>query len=474
MSVLDKQPQANGIAFLNLSAWIRRQKWLRAIYKHAPDSWRNRVSLLLAHRAERSLRFQRTDRWRLSSQTPSHLLPLPHDGPQRVVEPSEGVNVFGFTRGEFGLAESARLYIRSLLVVGYPTAVCDVPIQIAHSMGDKTLDLHLGTSAPFDINIVFVNPDYMAPAMAAIGAQQLAGRYTIGCWFWELENFPVEWLPALDDVDAILVSSEFIRAMLAKVTHKPVIHIPLPVDNPHSSDLVRLDFGLDPDAFVFLTTFDFNSFLPRKNPLASIFAFRHAFPDLHQKVQLVVKSSNGHRHPERLRELLDAAAGDPRILVRDEVIDRRHISALQHCADAYVSLHRSEGFGLGMAECMRIGKPVIATAWSGNLDFMNSGNACLVDFRLVSVEPDQYLHTKNQRWAEPDVNHAAQYMQRLVTDLDYRERIGAQAALDMRKGFSLGLVGASLAAWLSAVRADRDSTRAGTKIQHNDSTQGRV
>jgi glycosyltransferase involved in cell wall biosynthesis len=200
--------------------------------------------------------------------------------------------------------------------------------------------------------------------------------------------------------------------------------------------LVRADFGLEGGDFIFLCSFDFNSYLARKNPLAAIEAFRRAFADRRPNVKLLIKSSNGHRHTENLRALLNAIGDDDRIIVRDEIIDRGDLGALQRCSDAYVSLHRAEGFGLGMAECMRLGKPVIATGWSGNVDFMTSVNSCLVNYRLVPVGEGEYPHYAGQYWAEPNVDHAAELMRRLVDDPEFAASIGTRAAQDIRTRLS--------------------------------------
>lgn len=337
-----------GLRLLDLSSWIRGQTWLRSCYRHLPVSLRTKVSLALARRAMEQLRFKRTARWK-SSGPQARLTRTP---PNARFGAGSGVNIFAYAKGDFGLAESARLYARALLGAGYPVAIYDLALDMAHSMGDSTLDEYLGTETPHGTNLIFVNPDYLDAAFEKIGEDRLEGRYTIACWFWELENLPSEWLPAIDQVDEILVSSVFVRDVMARSTTKPVLHVPLPVMDISDSGLERVDFGLNPDAFVFLNSFDFNSFQARKNPLAVIRAFRTAFGPNRGDVQLIIKSSNGHRHPQRLRELLLAASGDERIIIRDDVIDRAHVHALQRCVDAYVSLHRSEGFGLGLAECM--------------------------------------------------------------------------------------------------------------------------
>ncbi|WP_254422926.1 glycosyltransferase family 4 protein [Rhodanobacter sp. B05] len=419
---------------LNLSAWIRGQPWLKEIYRHFPQPLRNKVSEKLASRASTQIKFRRTPKWGGGTRLPAS----PGGVAVRRHEfgAAAGVNVFAYARGQSGLGESARLYVRALLAEGYPVAVHNIDIDIPHGMDDTSLDEHICTATPYGVNLVFVNPDYLDDAIANIGRERLAGRHTMACWFWELEKFPEEWLPALRVVDEIMVSSGFIGEVIGSITDKPLLHVPLPVGDVDDSGLTRMDFGLEDDTFIFLNSFDFNSFLTRKNPFAVIKAFQRAFADGRPDVRLLIKSSNGHRHPDKLRELLNAAASDRRILVRDEVIDRNDVQALQRCADAYVSLHHAEGFGLGLAECMRQGKPVIATAWSGNMEFMTPENSCLVDYRLVPVGEGEYLHHVGQRWADPDIDHAAAYMRRLADDREFAARIGAQAAFDIRDKLS--------------------------------------
>lgn len=427
VSDVSKLGRTIGIALLNLSAWIRRQPWLKATYRHFPASWRNRTSEVLAARAGRHLKFTRTARWNRGRRLPEAVTATGGSAHIGAV----GVNIFAYARGQFGLAESARQYARALLAEGYPVAIHNVDIDMPHGMDDHSLDPYIGAETPYGVNLIFVNPDYLEQSMASIGRERLGDRHTIACWFWELERFPDAWRHALDRVDEVMVSTDFIRRAVAAITDKPVWNAPLPVDKPPDSGLKRADFGLEEDDFIFLCSFDFNSFLARKNPGAVIDAFRLAFTERRSNVKLVIKSSNGHRHPEKLRVLLNAIGADERIILRDEVIDREDLGALQRCVDAYVSLHRAEGFGLGLAECMRLGKPVIATAWSGNMEFMTSDNSCLVDYKLVSVGEGEYLHHEGQYWAEPDVEHAAKLMRRLVEDPGFAARVGTRAARDI-------------------------------------------
>ncbi|MDR2872200.1 MAG: glycosyltransferase family 4 protein [Xanthomonadaceae bacterium] len=441
----------NGLSWLGISAWIRRQEWLRSIYRYLPTTLRDRLSLALAAPARARARFVHTPAWKHVDNASAPLASIPVRDQYAT---DAGVNIFAYFRGQFGLAESARLYARALIEAGYPVALHDIDLNLPHGMGDRTLENYLGEATPFSIHLIFVNPDYLQEAIDAIGRKRFEGRYVIACWFWELEIIPEEWLSALQDVDEILVATRFVEQAFRRVTDKPITCIPLPVTEMADSGLTRQDFGLREDAFIFLLTFDFNSWLDRKNPFAAINAFSAAFPPERNDVQLLVKSSNGHRHPEQFLRLLAAAKNDPRIIVRDEVIDRAHVHALQRSADAYISLHRSEGFGLGMAESMRLGKPVVATHWSGNVDFMEPSNSCPVNYRLVPVNEGEYLHWRGQHWAEADVQHAAEHMRRLVDEPEYAKRLGGKAASDIRLQLSMETAAKALIERLQTLHAN--------------------
>ncbi|MDR7067986.1 glycosyltransferase involved in cell wall biosynthesis [Pseudoxanthomonas japonensis] len=340
---------------------------------------------------------------------------------------SVGVNVFGYLRGEFGLGESARQYARALMAAGVDVALVDMDLGLPHGWKDDSLEALLGTSAPFAVNLVFVNPDYLDTALERIGSDSLAGSHLIACWFWELDRVPDAWLSSLDKVDELLVSSRFVEDAFRKVTDKPILRVPLPLAQLSDSGLERADFDLPEGRFIFLASFDFNSWIARKNPYAVVEAFLQAFSATTEPVLLVLKTSNGFRYPTQLRALLAVTVADPRIVVRDDIIERAHMTALHRCCDAYVSLHRAEGFGLGLAEAMALGKPVIATNWSGNLDFMSSDVACMVDYQRVAVKPGEYPHFEGATWAEPDVASAAAAMYRLAQDPSGAARLGARA-----------------------------------------------
>ncbi len=440
-------------ALLKLLSRMRANVCLMAAYRLLPAAVRKRLSATMSRTEARSMEFRKSPRWHMQGAGDQ-------EGQSSISEApglSLGVNVYAFLRGRFGLAESARRYTSALLASGCRVWLYDIAdgLGVPHDMKDKSLDGLIGRGDQHGINLVFVNPDYLERAMETHMCNPANKSYTIGVWFWEGERFPLEWTSALDVVDEIMVASVHLENAIRRVTDKPVFRVPLPVDSLLASDLKRKDFGIRESAFVFLSMFDFNSYLERKNPAGVIHAFRLAFATGESDVQLLLKSINGHRFPDEMNTLREAAAGDPRIVIRDDIIENRHVHALQQCADCFVSLHRAEGFGMALAECMWFGKPVIATGWSGNMDFMTPENSCPVRFKLVEIQSGDYAHHQGQRWAEPDIHHAAGLMKRLADDPRAARRIGNQASRDVRRLLSSNNAAALIKNRLEEITMDR-------------------
>lgn len=347
-----------------------------------------------------------------------------------------GVNLLGYARGEFGVAESMRAYARSLEQSGYPFLIFNFDVGRASRQQDRSMDRHLSETLRHAINVFFINADQMPIARSLLGRQAFRGHYNIGFWLWELERFPRDWHCALDLVDEVWTPTAFVRDAIGAATNKPVLRMPMAVEPEAPAGMDHEYFGLPRDAFVFLFSYDFNGFTSRKNPEATIGAFRQAFDDGTRDVRLLLKSSNGARFPDQLASLERLVATDPRIELRDGFLSRDEMFGLQNAIDCYVSLHRSEGYGIGLAECMYFGKPVIATGYSGNLDFMGHRNSLLVDYRMVALRNGDYPYWQNQRWADPDVAHAARLMRQVYEDRNFANRIGAEAAASIRRSNS--------------------------------------
>jgi glycosyltransferase involved in cell wall biosynthesis len=305
------------------------------------------------------------------------------------------------------------------------------------------------------VNVLCVNADQTPNVMAELGAATVGGRVNVGYWFWELARFPDAWRGSIDFVDEIWTASSFVADAVRAVTDKPVHDIRMAVDATPSRPYSRSEVGLPGDRFVFLFSFDFRSFVARKNPGAVVDAFQRAFPLGDEAAALLIKTTNGDVRPDELAALRAAAAGDPRIEVRDGFLSRDEVFGLMSVADCYVSLHRSEGFGLGLAESMSLGKPVIGTAYSGNMEFMDAANSCLVGYRLVEVGADEYPYPEGQVWADPDLDQAAFHMRRLVADRAYAAALGERARTHMRTAFGTAAVGERIEHELSRILTSR-------------------
>jgi len=360
-------------------------------------------------------------------------------------------NVIGYLTGEFGVAEAARSLIRAAEARSVDLALISVGASDTAREEDMRLAEAIGDVAPHPINVLCVNADQTEYVVATLGPRIVDGRYNVGFWFWELAGFPDAWRSSIHLVDEIWVATRFVQESIAAATAKPVRLVRMAVDASPSRAYRRAEFGLPDDRFIFLFTFDFASFTERKNPRAVVAAFRSAFPRGDERVALVIKTTNGQRRRDALGSLEAAAEGDPRVRVVDRFMSRDEVYGLESVVDSYVSLHRSEGFGLGLAESMSLGKPVIGTAYSGNMEFMDASNSCLVGYRLIEVDAGQYPYPDGQVWAEPDVEDAAYHMRRLVDDPGYASELGARAREHMAREFSFEAVGERIASELARI-----------------------
>jgi glycosyltransferase involved in cell wall biosynthesis len=364
--------------------------------------------------------------------------------PEAPSDPAIGVNLVGYPRAEMGMGQQIRQSAAALSTTNTPFCVVDFNFGIVASQRDARYEKLVRTDNPFQINLFHINADQMLLVREKLGLEFFRNHYNIGCWAWELSNFPDEWQAAIDLVDEIWAPSRFIQKAISSKTSKPVVWMPLAVELPEPAERTedtRKKFGLPESSFLFLYSFDFSSFVARKNFLGCIEAFRRAFPEAAQSVGLVLKAI---RHPHHKREfwgLLRVIGDDQRIFLIDRVLRQAELHELAASCDCFVSLHRSEGFGLGIAEAMHLGKPVIVTNYSGNVDFTKEDNSCLVEYSLVPVQPGEYLFPEGQVWADPDLDRAAMYMRRLVDDPDYGKRLGRAAADFIRSRHSCKVVG---------------------------------
>lgn len=378
-----------------------------------------------------------------------------------------GLEVIGYLRTESGVGQAARLLVQGLQnsVIPFATLVdSSAPSRQTDPFQDHKTDV-LVKEDTFECCVLCVNADSVSSLRHRLGHNYFRNRSVVGLWFWELESFPANLHRAFQEVDEVWVASEFVRKTLAAVSPVPVHTIPLPFGIAKAS--VRLDrhaLGV-PDGFFFLFSFDFYSVFKRKNPLGVIEAFKLAFRE-GEGPSLVIKGINGDAHTPDLEKLRHAARDRKDIVILSNYLDSTTNQALIAACSCYVSLHRSEGLGLTMAEAMRQERPVIATAYSGNMDFINDGNGYLCRCQMTPVGPDSSPYPPDSQWAEPDLQHAAELMRHVYSCPDEAAKKGRIAAAELSAQFNPERCAAAVEARLHALRSGRSLgvVKAGSSI----------
>jgi glycosyltransferase involved in cell wall biosynthesis len=305
-------------------------------------------------------------------------------------------------------------------------------------------DLECGRPSQ-DVDLVAVNPDELPGFIDRVGRDYLQGS-RIGVWAWETDTIPKSWRRAFEFVDEIWVNSSFMAQNIAPAAPVPVVALPPPVEPPPAPATAHR-LGLPDDDFLFLFMFDYLSTVQRKNPIGLIEAFKSAFA-VGEGPRLLLKTINAPLRPMDEEHVLWAADGRPDIHVIDRSLSGEQRDGLIEGCDCYVSLHRSEGFGLTLAEAMAVGKPVIATGYSGNLEFMDEQNSYLLDYELARVGAECEIYPPEGEWAEPSVEHAAELMGRVCGAPGEAMRIGERARADIASNLSARATGMAMRARL--------------------------
>jgi glycosyltransferase involved in cell wall biosynthesis len=378
-------------------------------------------------------------------------------------EPLPGLNIIGWLQGEFGLGEAGRLMVKAARAGGVPHRVIssgDLPIRHLDPFAFKSADPR--QEPPYAVNVLCVNSDCIPRLLAELPHALQSDLYRVGYWFWEVDR-PQGGIDALNVglalVDEIWVASEFVAGLFRPFTDKPVLVAPLTVIPPPPTFLRRSDLGLPEDRTIFVASFDVLSTPERKNPGAVVRAYKQAVgPD--DGGHLVVKSINGSHRTDVMAELCHLADGRPDIEIRDGYLSRTEMHALIQLSDAYISLHRSEGFGLGPASAMAAGKPVIATGYSGNLAFMNRENSLLVSYELTTVGPGNEVYPEDGRWAEPDLDSAAHHIQWVINEPAAAAALGERARSSIARTNSATVAGDWMARRMAQIVANEATARA--------------
>ena len=426
---------------------------------------RETPGLPLSHRVRGLFQKLRPWRWLLIHVVPTRLLRRYHAWSVRLdfdpaLYPKQnlpaGLNVIGFLRSASGVGESGRSFVQAAHDAGIPTSLVNADGADRDRFDEDDSLGVLQRKNPFDVNLFCVNSDHMKILGDYLGGRFFANRVNVGYWYWEFPELPASHRDRFQRLDEIWVASEFVHGAVERA---------LPADGsvtvqvlpPHvayrRSQRKRWQLGLHPNAFVFLALADAGSVLSRKNPEGAIEAFLQAFGGS-PETQLILKINHPDTDPEGVEKLKAAARGRP-IRVLDWISSREEIDGLLTNCDALVSLHRSEGFGLPCAEAMALGKPVIATGYSGTVDFLSEATGFPVPYRLVELSQAIGPYEKGAIWAEPDLDAAALAMRRVFEDREESGRRGAAAAALVETRYGRPAVAGMLKQRLEVLRSRR-------------------
>jgi glycosyltransferase involved in cell wall biosynthesis len=372
-----------------------------------------------------------------------------------------GVNVSGFLTAELGLGEVARNYVQAMRHLGMDLSLQDASFLTNQRKDEKSLS-GFTTENRYPANLMCMNAPEIEQFLEKFGLQYMSTKYNIGSWWWEVEEIPQNWQKQFVRFDELWVGTEFIAENFRAVSSIPILTMPpLVVANP--SHITRVTYDIDKSEFVFLFVFDFFSCFQRKNPLAVIEAFKLAFAG-DSRVRLIIKSTNGSSFPEQFTKL-HQACDHKQITLLDSYMSKKELCGLIECCDCYVSLHRTEGFGLPIAEAMLMKKPVIVTGWSGNLDFTTPENSLLVQYGFTTNTEDYGPYKIGMRWAEPDIEHAAKLMRVIFEDPAHGKTLGERGATTISERYGIDAVSDAIGKRLNQIneKVQRVSTLADYK-----------
>ncbi len=380
--------------------------------------------------------------------------------PGQAAADTPGVNLAGYFTSELGLGEGARQLATALKSAGEPVTAIQGLVRPA-TRQQAEFQPKSPADADHDVNLLVVNGDIVPSFAEDVGEAFFDGRPTAALWWWECEPFPIdEWRGALQWVDEIYVGTKFVKDLIEPHVDVPVRQFPMPVSLVPSAPLPRSEFGIPEDLPMFFYMWDYHSSEVRKNPSGLARAFKEAFPEPGEAV-LVLKCINHHNLPEAHERVLVEIAGRPDIVLVDRFLPSNAKNRLMELCDCYVSPHRSEGFGHTPAEAMLLGKPVIATGYGGNMDYMAPDRGIILDYELVPIGKAAAPYPAHGVWAEPDHDQLVDRLRWVASNPDEARAIGERGRAYIETHNSPEVTGRALRALLAQTRGAAPAARAG-------------
>jgi len=456
LSPADRWSGPGSACITNLMVSLRHQQpWLRDSFDPAtPASAREYIAWFVDH-AESLVGDPRLVE-PVAERLGELSMPARHAPPRRgPAEPH--VDVVGYLRLALGLGEAGRSTLQSLAAGGIDARGVAVSLNSASAANDTRCEPLLAEQASAPVQVFSINADQIGQVIDHLGDRLRPDSYRIITPFWELSRLPEAWAGAFDLVDEVWAPTRFIQTMLTRRIDKPVVRMPLVLEFEPPARMPRSRFNLPDGRFLFFFAFDYFSFVERKNPLAVVEAFRRAFRTggRNAPATLVLKTLNSEIVPANAQALRDSLQDNPDVILIERTLTRQATLALIDACDAVVSLHRSEGLGLLIAEAMVLGKPVISTDYSATTELVSPETGYPVDYRLVPVRDGEYPFHDGQHWADADVDHAAWQMREVFEDAAGVARRVAAARVHVHAGYGQAAVSARQVARLRMIEGGR-------------------
>jgi glycosyltransferase involved in cell wall biosynthesis len=339
----------------------------------------------------------------------------------------ESVLFVGYAEAALGLGESFRNMVTALDSCGMSFAIYPFSKDAETRRIGPFFEERYDRFGVYDINVAYMPVNQVPHCVSELQKQVMGARYNILRTYWELAEAPPAWRTLLEPIDELWVPNSFVADAFRPIFDRTITVVPVCINVDRKRSYGRQHFGLDDRRFIFLFSFDYYSGSARKNPLGVVQAFQYAFPNREMEVSLLIKSTG----PKELdatasQQLENIGTLDKRITILDRSLCRDEMLSLIDDCDCYISLHRSEGFGRGMAEALALGKPVIGTDYSGNHDFLSADTGFPVSYSLRRLMPGEYLMGEGQSWAEPDLRAAIEHMRTVFTDTAERQKRAAR------------------------------------------------
>lgn len=366
----------------------------------------------------------------IRAQALQRIIPKSHQRLSDTHKPT--IEVIGFFRSISGIGESARLCAQQLAADGFSVRCTSVESFFRKPYEMEWVWPETVASEKIDCRIYHLNPPMLPPVIFQMGLGSFRKTFNIGYWAWELEVIPSEWVRALRYMSAIITPSTFTTDVIKRYARYPVLTATHPVTTIAPEQNTRQNLSIPENAFLVSNIFSFGSSMERKNPMGLIAAFNAAFAQT-EDAYLLLKANTGKDSTEK-RELLAAIAQHPNIRLIDQHWSRSQVLGLIQSSDIYASLHRSEGFGLTIAEAMLVGTPAMVTAWSGNMDFCTASNSFLIDYKAIQVNSThpEFSKLASATWADADISQAAQTLREIYRDRSKVSDKQSRCAADMQ------------------------------------------